>query len=222
MPGGVQGLDRYAYTRNNPMRYVDPTGHEERNPVDDSQPFGTGSVLVVNLADYVSINQYDPSIVAEFGSEACGLVAGSYAGASVSRIGNVAKNKNIGGYTNGGGIQPSRLASTYSVVYGQSNVSTISGDSARDVLNAMFEELEAGNIVIVDVLVAGAYDSNDEHKHAGYYIPGDEDYLLGSSDGRKNTGYDNTFAHFARVLGIDFDAGTITLDNTLGGAPWII
>ena len=27
VPGGVQGLDRYAYTANNPVRYVDPSGH---------------------------------------------------------------------------------------------------------------------------------------------------------------------------------------------------
>jgi RHS repeat-associated protein len=27
IPGGVQGLDRYAYTANNPVRYVDPSGH---------------------------------------------------------------------------------------------------------------------------------------------------------------------------------------------------
>lgn len=27
MPGGIQGLDRYAYTANNPVRYIDPTGH---------------------------------------------------------------------------------------------------------------------------------------------------------------------------------------------------
>jgi uncharacterized protein RhaS with RHS repeats len=28
VPGGVQGLDRYAYVGNNPVRYVDPSGHE--------------------------------------------------------------------------------------------------------------------------------------------------------------------------------------------------
>ena len=28
MPGGVQGLDRYAYVNNSPMNYVDPSGHE--------------------------------------------------------------------------------------------------------------------------------------------------------------------------------------------------
>ena len=27
IPGGAQGLDRYAYTTNNPVRYTDPTGH---------------------------------------------------------------------------------------------------------------------------------------------------------------------------------------------------
>jgi len=27
IPGGVQGYDRYAYTANNPVRYVDPSGH---------------------------------------------------------------------------------------------------------------------------------------------------------------------------------------------------
>ena len=28
VPPGVQGLDRYAYTFNNPLRYTDPTGHD--------------------------------------------------------------------------------------------------------------------------------------------------------------------------------------------------
>ncbi len=27
VPGGVQGLDRYAYVNNNPVRYTDPSGH---------------------------------------------------------------------------------------------------------------------------------------------------------------------------------------------------
>jgi hypothetical protein len=27
VPGGVQGLDRYAYSNNNPLRYTDPSGH---------------------------------------------------------------------------------------------------------------------------------------------------------------------------------------------------
>jgi hypothetical protein len=27
VPGGVQGYDRYAYSNNNPLRFIDPTGH---------------------------------------------------------------------------------------------------------------------------------------------------------------------------------------------------
>ena len=27
MPGGIQGYDRYSYTNNNPVKYVDPSGH---------------------------------------------------------------------------------------------------------------------------------------------------------------------------------------------------
>jgi RHS repeat-associated protein len=27
VPGGVQGLDRYAYNYNNPVKYIDPSGH---------------------------------------------------------------------------------------------------------------------------------------------------------------------------------------------------
>jgi RHS repeat-associated protein len=27
VPGGVQGLDRYAYVSNNPLKYIDPSGH---------------------------------------------------------------------------------------------------------------------------------------------------------------------------------------------------
>jgi len=28
VPGGVQGLDRYAYVNNNPVKYTDPSGHD--------------------------------------------------------------------------------------------------------------------------------------------------------------------------------------------------
>jgi RHS repeat-associated protein len=31
VPGGVQGLDRYAYVNNSPIRYIDPSGHDPSN-----------------------------------------------------------------------------------------------------------------------------------------------------------------------------------------------
>ena len=33
IPPGVQGLDRYSYTNNNPIRYSDPTGHFSRDEI---------------------------------------------------------------------------------------------------------------------------------------------------------------------------------------------
>jgi RHS repeat-associated protein len=32
VPAGVQGYDRYAYTNNNPVKYVDPSGHSSADP----------------------------------------------------------------------------------------------------------------------------------------------------------------------------------------------
>jgi RHS repeat-associated protein len=34
VPGGVQGLDRYAYVGNNPVNYTDPSGHRTQHPKD--------------------------------------------------------------------------------------------------------------------------------------------------------------------------------------------
>ncbi len=42
VPGGVQGLDRYAYVNNNPLRYTDPTGHMCTDP-EDPTPSCDGS-----------------------------------------------------------------------------------------------------------------------------------------------------------------------------------
>ena len=44
IPGGVQGLDRYAYVNNSPVRYNDPSGHmrtEGDSP--DYKPYGLTS-----------------------------------------------------------------------------------------------------------------------------------------------------------------------------------
>ncbi len=36
VPGGVQGYDRYTYGSNNPVRYIDPSGHESCEETDDA------------------------------------------------------------------------------------------------------------------------------------------------------------------------------------------
>lgn len=88
--------------------YSDPSGHNAKSPYDDTRPFGTGSILAVDLATYVSTIQFSDEIVygkrgeyQGFGYMACGLVAGSYAGESTRNIGAVARKH---GYTNEAGI----------------------------------------------------------------------------------------------------------------------
>jgi RHS repeat-associated protein len=59
VPGGIQGLDRYAYTANNPLKYIDPSGHDycESNYADpvecaEIDPDGNGlTEPPVDLAD---------------------------------------------------------------------------------------------------------------------------------------------------------------------------
>jgi RHS repeat-associated protein len=50
VPGGVQGLDRYAYVNNNPLNYTDPSGH---TPAD--KPEGVVFALTVDLWAFVQI-----------------------------------------------------------------------------------------------------------------------------------------------------------------------
>ena len=59
IPSGVQGMDRFAYSNNNPVRYTDPTGHkpasdDEDPPVPDGDGFcikklGCSGTLVFNI-----------------------------------------------------------------------------------------------------------------------------------------------------------------------------
>jgi RHS repeat-associated protein len=59
VPGGVQGLDRYAYVNNSPVMYADPTGHYP-----DGNDYWSIS-LTINLSNSISVNtqnsQYYPN-----------------------------------------------------------------------------------------------------------------------------------------------------------------
>ncbi|MBN8579664.1 MAG: RHS repeat-associated core domain-containing protein [Anaerolineae bacterium] len=48
VPGGVQGLDRYAYVNNSPMNFVDPSGHEPGNHCDRGYCDADGNVIMAN------------------------------------------------------------------------------------------------------------------------------------------------------------------------------
>jgi hypothetical protein len=64
-PRGAQGLDRYAYANNSPMRFSDPSGHSPQDPPPDDTS--------QNSCDYSTDPNCPPTTVdewiAEFGSE---------------------------------------------------------------------------------------------------------------------------------------------------------
>jgi RHS repeat-associated protein len=204
VPGGVQGLDRYAYVGNNPVRYIDPTGHTPYEPPLPSWWAYANQGLSVLQTNYVPIWQDDPNITGVFinvifgtdywtglGPNACGLVMGSYGGMSVQDLGKIAKDNNYG-YDPFYGIQPSGLVKTLTKAYGSSRVHATNSNNPVTALSSMATELRFGNVVGVDILVS--QDAN------GYWRP--------STDGE-------TVAHFAKVLGIDFENGTIILADSL-------
>ncbi len=168
--------------------------------------------LQVDLARYHSFSQYTPAIASpqagNFGQNACGLIAPAQAAvltANPRRAGTpqgfnavytlmtqIRAQANRPGaapaYQGATGIQPSALV--------QALRASPIGDhyiiTARNswTLAEMYQALLDGRIVIVDILVR----QQDE-------IPSTTP---------------DTFAHYARVLGIDLVRQQITLDNTLG------
>jgi RHS repeat-associated protein len=76
IPNGVQGLDRYAYANNNPLRYTDPTGHNFWDTISD---FTGGVVSEVLKANFGFIPQVNEALTAN-GSETQATTAGRIVG----------------------------------------------------------------------------------------------------------------------------------------------
>ncbi|HET7087725.1 MAG TPA: hypothetical protein VFL17_03655 [Anaerolineae bacterium] len=151
-------------------------------------------IVQVDLEHHPKISQYTDidSSPAGYGKNACGLVAAAAALGGeewVSLVDQIAEaaGKNYGRYA---GIQPSKYVSALLDVFGVENVTA----KGRGTLGGLYRELEAGNIVIVDIKV-----------HANTRVP--------SASGPN-------YAHFARVLGLDVDKQEIYIENTLRGGPY--
>jgi len=86
IPGGMQGLDRYAYVSNSPGNYIDPSGHKECDPesgcdpstdnentdnVDDPVELSADSQLLLYFSKKFGIG-IDKIIIAGLASEAAG------------------------------------------------------------------------------------------------------------------------------------------------------
>ncbi len=76
IPSGSQGLDRYAYANNNPLRYTDPTGH---NFWDTISNFSAGVVSEVLKGNFGFIPQVNKALTAS-GSESQATTAGRIVG----------------------------------------------------------------------------------------------------------------------------------------------
>ncbi len=151
-------------------------------------------VVQVDLAHHPKISQYTDidSSPSGYGKNACGLVAAAAAlgGADwTSLVATIARaaGKDFNPRT---GIQPSKYAAALQDVFGVENVTAKNDDSLGD----LYRDLEAGDVVIVDIKV-----------NADKKIP---------SASKPN------YAHFARVLGMDIDKEEIYLENTLTGDPY--
>jgi hypothetical protein len=148
----------------------------------------------VELSKQAKISQYTDIDSSDqgFGPEACGLVAAAAAvgGADwVPLVGVIAKaaGNNYGQHT---GIQPSKYVAALQEVLGPENVRATNAIT----LGELYQELQAGKIVIVDIKVnrIRAFPSADPPN----------------------------YAHFARVLGIDVAKQEIYIENTLQGGPY--
>ena len=157
----------------------------------------TGRVVQIDLTQFPKISQYTEidSSAQGFGPDACGLVAAAAAMGGKNWEPLVGKIAQAAGkdYGKHNGIQPSEYVAVLQKVFGTEKVTVTNAST----LGELYQELQAGKIVIVDIKV-----------NATRVFP---------SANRPN------YAHFARVLGIDIGRQEIYIENTLqGGSYWTV
>ena len=151
-------------------------------------------VVQVTLDSQPKISQYldIDSTLYGYGKNACGLVAAAAAvgGENWTRL--VAQIASAAGsnYSRASGIQPSNYVVALKSVFGSEKVMAMEGGS----LEQIYDELAAGNVVIVDLKVNMSTDTPSAEAP--------------------------NYAHFARVLGIDMDKQEVYVENTIDGAPY--
>ena len=155
----------------------------------------TGRVVQIDLTQLPKVSQYTEidSSAQGFGPDACGLVAAAAAMGGKNWEPLVGKIAQVAGkdYGRHRGIQPSKYVAALQKVFGTENVTATNAST----LGKLYQELQAGKIVIVDIKV-------------------NTTRVFPSAD-RPN------YAHFARVLGIDVTKQEIYIENTLqGGSYW--
>lgn len=150
----------------------------------------------MNLQTFKRRYQYDSAITSKrsLGNNTCGLVAASPPTGDwlpyVQKFADAAGSD----YTPRYGIQPSKYEQAVKTVLGPQNVTSFNNGSVDDI----YDRLSAGKVVIVDIRV-GSYRHTDPAKNEA-----------------PTTSAPN-YAHFARVLGVDYQTTEIYIENTLAG-----
>jgi len=157
----------------------------------------SGQITQVDLKTHRKVSQYTDinSFPAGYGKNACGLVAAAAALGGDNWVPLVADIARAAGdhYQPASGIQPSYFVAALGQTFGTSYVRARNGISLGD----LYQELAAGNIVIVDVKLNDVQDAPSARPP--------------------------NLAHFARVLGIDVNQRLIYLENTVrGDAYWTV
>ncbi len=154
-------------------------------------------IMQVDLAQYPKISQFTDidSSAQGFGRDACGLVAAATAMGGNDWVSLVGKIAQAAGkdYSAHAGIQPSKYVAALQKVFGAENVTAMNASTPDE----LYQALQAGKIVIVDIKV-----------NATRVFPAADR---------------PTYAHFARVLGIDLAKQEIYIANTLkGNSYWAV
>jgi hypothetical protein len=154
-------------------------------------------IVQVELPKYPKISQYTDidSSARGFGPDACGLVAAAAAMGGADWVPLVGVIAKAAGknYDQNTGIQPSKYVAALQKVFGTENVTATNAST----LGELYQELQAGKIVIVDIKIntTRVFPSGDRP----------------------------SYAHFARVLGMDVATQEIYIENTLqGGSYWTV
>ena len=211
--GSSEAMDRYSYAANNPIIYNDPSGHcynystpeaaarcnaywasftkaVKANPDIMKNAVPRKAVSQVDLHAYKSVKQTSYNNCGPWACAGGGpaMTSGSNGMSLLFQLEQAGKQitgrENLWGPYSGG-IQPSELMETAASVYGSANVTAMQNATFADI----YENLLRGHIVVVDIMATGSGVSTI-------------------------SGEGGSYAHFARVLGIDLDKSEIYLDNT--------
>jgi RHS repeat-associated protein len=165
VPSGVQGLDRYAYVGNNPVNFTDPTGHDPscRTELECAKLHGWLNPNQAEVSTIVQTQSQETQYVKEtlgLGANGCGVVAASYAGASLQDLANAVKATNefyaASDETHPGGIQPSPYTQALRNVFSSGQVNEYRRTDPARLLKDLSYEMQLGNCVIVDFVPTGA------------------------------------------------------------------